>query len=269
MNYWKRYISFTIGKREYKAPFVLKFNAEFSMKGRGNTRAYIYNPSDETIENVVPRKGENQQIIIDAGYEEDHGICIIGEICSYKVTKAGLERVLEMTISDSATKLSSIKISKTWNRGVKASAVLKDIVSMSGIDSAKIELDNDKIYPRGLSLNTTLHNALNQMMRDTGSDYFLRNGKLYFQPKNDQGIKTGILLSSATGLIDRPEILSVKKDGKYVNQGSVKSLFNYRIGPGEHIRVEAESFRGNCKVTKGSHSFSDDDANTVMEVVQL
>ena len=269
MNYWKRYISFTIGKREYKAPFVLKFNTEFSMKGRGNTRAYIYNPSEETIENVVPRQGENQTIKIDAGYEEDHGICVIGEISSYKVTTSGLERVLELVVSDSATSLSTIKINQSWNKGVKASTVVKDIIARSGIGTGKIETETDKAYPRGLSLNTTLHNALNQMMRDTGSDYFLRNGKLYFQSKKDQGIKTGILLNSATGLIDRPEILAVKKDGKFVNQGSIKSLFNYRIGPSEHIRVESENFTGNCKVIKGSHSFADDEAYTVMEVVQL
>ncbi len=269
MNFWKRYVSFTIGKREYKAPFVLKFNAEFSMKGRTNTRADIYNPSDETIENVVPRDKKNQKIIIDAGYEEDHGICIIGEICTYKVTKAGLERVLEMTISDSATTLSNMKISRTWHQGVKASTVVKDIAMMSNIDPGRIEMENDKKYSRGLSLNTTLHNALNQMKRDTGSEYFLRNGKLYFHPKKDQGIKTGVLLSAATGLIDRPEILSVTKEGKYVNQGAVKSLFNYRIGAGEHIRIESENFIGNCKVIKGNHSFSDDDAYTVMEVVQV
>jgi hypothetical protein len=269
MNYWKRYICFTIGKRDYQLPYTLTFQSDFSMKGRSNTRAYIFNPSEETIENVAPRKGENQKITIDAGFTNDHGICIIGEIYHYNVSKQGFKRYLELFISDSITQFSGIKISKTWDKGVKASSVINDIVGISGIDPGKIEIKNDKTYERGITFNTHIQRALYQMKKETESDFFLRNGKLYFLPKNDPGIKTGIELSSTTGLLDKPEILAMNKNGKYVFQGSVKSLFNYRVGPGEHINIISEDYNGKCKVIKGNHYFSENEAYTEMEVVQL
>lgn len=270
MNYWKRYISFTIGQREYKAPFVLEFSTSFSTRGCGNTRAAIYNPSDETIENVEPRGGENQTIIIDAGFEDDHGICIIGEVYEYDIKTMGTERILTMSISDSATRLSTIKICRTWHPDVKASVIINDLISESGIDAGKVNVRDNKTYPRGITLNTTLVNAFEQMAKDTHSDFFIRNEKIYFQTDDDEGIKTGILLSPATGLIEKPVMVSVKNgNGNIRKQGSVKSLFNYKIGSGEQIRIESETFTGDCRVISGEHNYSEENASTLMEVMQL
>jgi hypothetical protein len=94
MNFWKRHISFIIGQWEYTVPFILEFSTGFSKRGCSNTNATIYNPSDETIENVEPRGGKNQPIVIDAGYKDDHGVCIIGEIYKYNVITRGTERIL-------------------------------------------------------------------------------------------------------------------------------------------------------------------------------
>lgn len=258
MNYWKRHISFRIGTHLFSSPFYMKFNSSFSMKGNSNTYAYLYNPSGETIASVENHGNVYQKIQIDAGYEKDHGVCVIGEIYKSKVTKNGMDRVLEMQISDSAKNWSQLRVSKTWPKDVKASTVINDLANEFLMPIGVIEPGIDKSFAAGVSFNMKLKSAMEYMARETDSSFFIRAGRIYFQSKKSEGIKTGVFLSPATGLIEKPE--------KCGNGWKIKSLFNYRIGSGEYISVMSDSFTGDCKVIKGTHSYSDENAFTEMEV---
>ncbi len=265
MNYWKRYIDFTIGLKKYTAPIAMDFKNSFSIKGSDSTTAHIYNPSKETIESVEPKAGLNQTIAIDAGYEDDHGLCVFGEIYEFSVNNTGIDRILEMKIHDSTTKWANTRVSKTWPENTKASTVIKDLTGIFGLDLGKTEVGADKVFPRGVSFNVKLKKALEQMAKETGSDFFLRNSRLYFQSALDKGIKTGVILNEANGLIGRPESRIINNEARWI----IKSLFNYKIGPGELIRVESKDFSEDCKVISGNHSYTDAKAYTEMEVVKI
>lgn len=265
MNFWKRYISFKIGEKEYKSPWELAFESSFNLKGGSVTRASVYNPSDEMIANAEPQGGVSQSIIINAGFEKDYGVCVIGEIFAYTVHGTGVDKILEMHVGDSVAKWSKVKVCRTWQKNIKASAVINDLINMFELDIGKIEAGTDKKYQSGISFNCKLKVALEQMAKETESDFFLRNGRLYFQSKEDDGIKTGVQLTSKTGLLKKPEKIFIGKQEGW----KIKSLFNYKIGSGEFISIESSSLTGDSKVVRGRHYYTDKEAYTEMEVVRV
>jgi hypothetical protein len=244
----------------------MTFSANFSIQGISRVKAFLYNPSEKTIAAATaPQGGKKQTFIIDAGYEEDHGICITGEIHKAEVKVQGTEKVLEMEIHDSVTDLSNRRVCRSWPRNARASKVVNDLSSLFALKQGKIEVGTDKTYPNGLTLNKKLKDAVKDIARETQSDFFIRDGRFYFISKNNQGLRTGVVLSPAQGLIGSPE---VKQTGNRTTL-KIKSLFNYKIGAGEHVTLKSDSVKGDFKVLKGSHSYSVENAYTSMEVIRL
>jgi len=265
MRYWKRYVSFQIGDMIYKSPFELKFEVSFSIKGNTTTRAFIYNPSVETFKNAAPegsgKKNTKKTITIDAGYETDHGICLVGEINSATVKRSGINKILEMKIGDSTDKWTEKEINRTWPENVKASTIINDMVNEFGLNIGKVEVKNDKEYKRSITYTKKLRTAIESMAKETSSHFFLRNGWIYFVPESDNGRSTGVLLNAATGLLEESD---ESGSGKII-----KSLFNYRIGPGETIEVGTREKSEKYKVVKGKHYFSTESAYTEMTVERV
>ena len=264
MKYWKRYIAMKIGEREYKAPLTMTFQSYFNISGKYETTANIFNPSEETIANVAPASSL-QNITIEAGYEKDHGVCILGEIYDYSVLSQDSETVLSLKIGDATTNWATKLINKTWAKNSKASQMVEDIANALGLNKGKIQVGEDIAYSRETSFITEARKALKQMALETNSHFFVRNGRLYFQPKTDQGIQTGIQLSASSGLLDKPEKINIENNESW----KIKSLFNYKIGAGENIEVQSATFSGTAKVIRGFHNYDIKEGYTEIEVMPL
>ncbi len=261
MNYWKRFIKMKIGDKEYKEPLGLTFQSFFNINGGYETTANIYNPSEETIANVAPGTSL-KSITIEAGYENDYGVCIIGEIYNYSVQNNGAETILSLKIGDSTTKWANKLINNTWRKNAKASEMVQDIANALGLDTGKIQVGQDITYSRETSFTTHARKALKQMALETNSHFFVRNGRLYFQPKNDQGVQTGVQLSASSGLLNKPEKINIENTESW----KIKSLFNYKIGAAENIQVQSSTFSGTAKVIRGQHFYGIKEGFTQIEV---
>lgn len=252
-----------IGNRSFTSPpFSIDFSVDFTTGGKpAQATVKLLNPNDETVAACEKQGTQNQNIIINAGYHNDVGNVFLGEIQSHTSKKQGSGRVLEIKAGDKSGLWQSARVSRTWGSGISAVQVMTDILSDLGIQAGKIEPDEPKVYHRGITLNTTLPQAMKQLANDTNSEFYLRNGRAFFQSKSVPGTRTGVLLNSDTGLIGNPE----KSDKKW----KLKSLFQYRIQAGELVRVQSRELNSDLKVINGKHKFSDSSSLTEFEAVLL
>lgn len=245
---YKRYCEFNINGRVLAGPpFTLEFETDFSVKSSNQTKAVIYNPSDETIAACEKKKGVYPPIVIDAGYEADFGTCVTGEIIKFEVAP-GVDKVLTLTIADKTSLWIYSMVNRSWKGSVSARDVITQILKDKGITPAKIDLEKEKIYSRGISFSgVSLRSAMKKLEHDTKSDFFFKNGQAYFLKEKSSSSVSAIYLSSGSGL------LSAKKTEKGY---AIQTLFMYQIGAGSPVQVDGNNVNGLFKVISGKHKFS-------------
>lgn len=258
---YMRVCSMNIGGRvvEYP-PMTLEFETEFSSAiGSSQTKAKIYNPAPETISACEKKGSTYPKITIDAGYQADHGTCVIGEIVKYEV-KPGVDRVLELSIGDKSSLWLNAMINRTWRGSITASNAARQILADLGITALKIDLENDITYDNLCLCGMTLQGAMARIARDSKSSFFFKNGQaLFLKQKATTG--TAFYLSSSSGLLEYGKITAGYK---------IKSLFNYRLWAGSLVTLKTKSGEVNLKASKGKHSFStQSSAFTEFEAVKL
>jgi hypothetical protein len=259
---YKRYCEFSINNRVLTSPpFTLEFETEFSVSTSNQTKAVIYNPSIETIAACEKKKKQNALITIDAGYEDDYGTCVAGEIIKFEIEKK-IDKILTLTIADKTSLWISSIVNRSWKGSISAEDVIKNILNDVGITPAKIDLEINKIYSRGISFSgMSLRTAMKRLENDTKSDFFFKNGLAYFLKNQSSSSASVFYLSPASGL------LSAKKTDKgYI----VKSLFLYKIGAGSLVEVDGGDVQGLFKVISGKNKFtSKGQAGSEFEVKKL
>ncbi len=259
---YKRYCEFDINGRVLTGPpFTLEFETDFSVKSSNQTKAVIYNPSGETIAACEKKKGVYPPIVIDAGYESDFGTCVTGEVIKFEVAK-GIDKTLSLTISDKTSLWTSAMINKSWKGSVSSRDVIKQCLSLVGITAAKIDLEVEKIYSRGISFSgVPLRTAMKKLEHDTKSDFFFKNGQAYFLKEKSSSTVSAFYLSPGTGL------LSARKTDKGY---SIQTLFMYKIGAGSLVEVDGDEVQGLFKAVSGKHKFSSkNQAGTEFEAVKI
>lgn len=247
---FNRICDLTLASKKFSyPPFSIEFEQTFSAGSISATIAKLYNPNSDTIKMAEPKKSGKTftfpTCIINAGYKEDSGTCVYGEVIAFTVSKSGTERILELKISDASQKYACSQIMKTFEN-MKASQILSKILTDVGIDYKSQELGSDITYPK-ITL-TTLKSALDRISRDTQSDYFFKNGVFEIKPKTYNKKKEVYLLSPQTGLIG-----SVEKNKTGIK---FKTLFLYKIQPLEIVKIETRDYNGYFKITKGKKVFS-------------
>ena len=224
----------------------------------------IYNLSNDTINRIK----RNDTVIINAGYEGDVGTIFAGGIILKEVLYNKTEKVLTLEIQDALSNWLDKKISKTYVAGTKASEIIRDLTNQIGIEIGLIELENDIVYERGRTLNTTLRNALKDIVKDTGSKLYSNKNKLYIT-KRTTGINIAVVLNSETGLIDSPTPFT--ELGEFVGDTdfsgfNVETLLNHRIGINTILQIQSKTANGFYRVLKCRHLADNTDFKSILEV---
>lgn len=253
-------------RRLTNPPFTIEFEAEFATSGKPNLATVrMFNPSKETIEAAAIKSTSAGKVYpkirVSAGYDDDMGQFIIGEVYSYTVDPKRPDVVLEMKVSDATSKWTQGFISKTYAEGAFASFIIKDVLNTAGLETDSIDLGNDFEYENGLTLNESVASALSRLAKDTDSQFFLRSGRLLFQKQDKPGTLTLVKLASNSGLINAPK--KTDKGWKF------DSLINYRIGAGTIVFVESPTANGTFRIFKGKHSFLETEATTSFEATAV
>ena len=255
MKFWKRQATLQIGSKRFGMDdLYFKFTVPFEDSEKlGTATIEAYNLSPATRNSI--KKG--MPIILNAGYEGDIGAIFTGKVSQVSDKHSGTEVITTIAAAEALEEWLSKEVNKTYTAGSKASAIVKDLLNIFGLEVGTMELSVDKEYPRGKVCKGKVKNVLTD-------------------PKT--GTKTGYVLSAESGLLkaaeatDRTETTTRQttvKDGKEKQEVTYKRecLLNYHLAPADVVKIKSDTLNGNHLIKGGQHTgCPDGDWKTTIEV---
>ena len=173
-----------------------------------------------------------------------------------------------LTVQPCAEEILGRLVNKTYTENMKASAMVRDLLNIFGVEVAKCELSIDVSYPRGRVCRGNLKQVLNEIIvLECKSRFITRTTGQVYITKAEDGINNGLLLTPATGLLraDEEQVpIPIETDANSQKTGedrdedtiSRSCLLNYRIATAEVAKVQSSDLNGRFIVVKGKHSGS-------------
>ncbi|WP_061254191.1 phage protein [Leptospira interrogans] len=236
-----------LGKEFTYPPFDLEFESD--LEKLNITKVLIYNANDDTIEMVGAKtKGQGflyPTAMLSAGYKDENGLVVSGEVILPKMRQEGPNKILEFTISANAGSWNSFYIMKTYSK-LPAQTVILDILTQGNIKPGSITLGEDKVI--NFSATKSLGECIKSFCELTHSQYWMQDGLLHISPLDPPSKPSTIFLDNSSGLIGVPE--------KGQKTWKVTSLFRHKFKLNQVIAVKGGSLDGECRIVKGKHRFS-------------
>lgn len=196
-------------------------------------------------------------VIVEAGYmngikDKSIGVIYKGiiENCTGKVENAN--KKYEITCNTYNDEYKDTKINLRAGRGTKASTLIKLIISkLDKLKAGKIELTKDVVYKDGKTLHNNVKSIFKTIAKDCESVFFIRDGIVNFQKKND--INLGTIEFDPKLFQD----ITSNQDGY-----TLKSVFDHRLQEGYKLKIEEKDeyknleIKGEFLIIKGKHFMS-------------
>lgn len=229
-------------------PFSIEFEKTARVGTLSTTTVRLFNPSEATVQLVEGKRTGTATIFplisIVAGYKELFGAVVTGEITGSEVKKQGVDRILEIKVCDKTFIWANAIVNKSF-RNVTGTAAINAAMTAVGI-TGTVRLGVDRTY-RSITL-TTFRDAVQQICRDTQSEFFFSDGVLTIQPALINTPKNIIKLSADSGLLGSPQ-----KTGTGFR---FTTLFLYNVSAGAWAQLDAENIKQTVKITQSKHKFS-------------
>lgn len=264
MAFWIRAANLTIGKNKYSLEkLTFKFDIPFEDTDEPPVATItVTNLSEKTRASIK----KNDPIILNAGYEGDVGCILIGKVVGLKHKQSNVDWTSTITVQPCADEILGSLINKTYAENMKASAIVRDLLNIFGVEVARCELTDDKTYPRGRVCRGNLKQVLTEIVvNECKSRFIIRTTGQIYITKADDGINNGVTLTTATGLLrsDEEKIaipvetdLNSQKTGEDRDEDTISRscLLNYRIATAEVVKIQSSDLNGKFIVVKGKHS---------------
>lgn len=252
-NLWMRKYEFSAGGVLIQKPLTVKFTIPFSDSNDVNgTTIKVYNLKDSTINGIQI----NTLALLQAGYESDYGNIFNGYLKSLATAWEGVDKMTSFICADAPATYLKDTYKKTYAKGAKASVIVKDIASFSGLKIGEIKLPVDFVYRSGKTLKGTPKTLLTNIAKDCKAKMHITKGALYMRDKN-AGTNLGLEISKETGLLDHPEVIEneVTVNKKQVKRKGykLKMLLNPRVDTDVIIKLTSKTVTGTFRVEKGEH----------------
>lgn len=262
MAFWIRDATLVIGHNKYSLA-GLNFSFEIPFEDSDEppvATLKVTNLSPNTRANIK----KNDPVILNAGYEGNVGCILIGKAVGLKHKQSNTDWTSTLTVQPCADEILGALINKTYAKNIKASAMVRDLLNIFGVEVAKCELTVDKSYPRGRVCRGNLKQVLTEIVvNECKSRFIIRaTGQLYIT-KEKGGINTGVVLSPDNGLLrsDEEKIaipleddLNSQKTDREEDTISRSCLLNYRIATAEVVKIQSADLNGKFIVVKGKHT---------------
>lgn len=250
-RFWIRQTEVIAGGKSFRSDDLdIEFDVPFDNDDEPDiANITIYNLSDSSINTM--KKAQN--VIVNAGYQGDTGTIFMGTLQKAVSRWEGIDKVTELTVGDGSQQWLTKHVSKSYAKNVSASAILKDLTGMFGLELGTFQLSNDMTYPKGRVINAMLKDAVKQIVAESNSQFNISKGKIIIMPYG-QGVQTGFLLQSDTGLIGSPEAFEKEEDNKTAKGYKIQMLLNHRITVNSIIQVKSRTANGTYRVVSGKHT---------------
>ena len=274
MEFWIRQAILTIGKNKYSLD-SLDFKFEIPFEDTDEPPV-----ATVTVTNLSPNTRANIQkddpVVLNAGYEDNVGCILTGKVVGLRHKQTKVDWTTTLTVQPCADEILDKLINKTYAENSMASAIVRDLLNIFGIEVAKCELSIDKSYPRGRVCRGVLRQVLAEIVvSECKSRLIVRTtGQLYIT-KAEESIDNGLTLSAQNGLLRSDEDKDVipfetKKNSQKTSKKKSKQkagsteereeknisrscLLNYNVAAAELVRIESRDLNGKFTVVKGKH----------------
>lgn len=260
MALWIREATLVIGRNKYSlAGLDFSFDIPFEDSDEPPVATLkITNLSPNTRANIK----RNDTVILNAGYEGDVGCILIGKAVGLKHKQSNVDWTSTLTVQPCADEILNSLVNKTYSENVIASAMVRDLLNIFGVEVAKCELTIDQSYPRGRVCRGNMKQVLTEIVvNECKSRFIIRTTGQVYITKADDGINTGVVLTPATGLLrSDEEKVSIPLETDKVNKDdeddtiSRSCLLNYRISTAEVVKIQSSDLNGRFLVVKGKHT---------------
>lgn len=277
MAFWIRDATLVIGNNKYTLD-GLDFSFEIPFEDSDEppvATVKVTNLSPNTRANIK----KNDPVVLNAGYVGDVGCILVGKVVGLKHKQSNVDWESTLTIQPCADEILGSLINKTYSENIKASAIVRDLLNIFGVEVAKCELSNDINYPRGRVCRGILKQVLTEIVvSECKSRLIIRaTGQIYIT-KADDSIDNGFLLTLANGLLNADEekvaipfetAANSQTTGEARDEDLISRscLLQYRIATAETVKIQSKDLNGKFLVAKGKHSGSrSGDWKTEMEL---
>ena len=284
MKLWKQIRLITIGEIVFDYD---ELDVEFEVKCTDDNKSdlatiKLYNLSDTTLQKLKL----NQDVSIDAGYRDIHGVIFNGIVESISTSRDENDFITTIEATPNNRAYANTIINRQFKAGIKASEVIKQIEKMCNFTMDIKELGKDTVYPNGKVFSGRLSNVIPILARDTGTICRFTNTTIEFKLPN-KAYSSVIHLGAEQGLIridkkmDKADIKEKKgpqvesKNKSNVDEKISKSKFDIEcllvplIKIGQLLEIESTLFKGRVVVKECNFVASGLETFTVSASVEV
>lgn len=284
MKLWKQVRLITIGEIVFDYD---ELDVEFEVKCTDDNKSdlatiKLYNLSDTTLQKLKL----NQDVSIDAGYRDIHGVIFNGIVESISTSRDENDFITTIEATPNNRAYANTIINRQFKAGIKASEVIKQIGTMCNFTMDIKELGKDTVYPNGKVFSGRLSNVIPILARDTGTISRFTNTTIEFKLPN-KAYSSVLHLGAEQGLIridkkmDKADIKEKKgpqvesKNKSNVDKKISKSKFDIEcllvplIKIGQLLEIESTLFKGQVVVKECNFVASGLESFTVSASVEV
>ena len=284
MKLWKQVRLITIGDIVFDYD---ELDVEFEVKCTDDNKSdlatiKLYNLSDTTLQKLKL----NQDVSIDAGYRDIHGVIFNGIVESISTSRDENDFITTIEATPNNRAYANTIINRQFKAGIKASEVIKQIGTMCNFTMDIKELAKDTVYPNGKVFSGRLSNVIPILARDTGTISRFTNTTIEFKLPN-KAYSSVLHLGAEQGLIridkkmDKADIKEKKgpqvesKNKSNVDKKISKSKFDIEcllvplIKIGQLLEIESTLFKGRVVVKECNFVASGLESFTVSASVEV
>lgn len=227
----------------------------------------VYNLSKTTI----GRLKADSEISITAGYGTDTGVIFTGVISSVKTRWSGQDKITTITALDSQNLKERDVESISYKAGVKASYILKDLVSRLKLPIAVFKTRRDHTYTEAVTVSGGLMAAIREYAEVCGVSAYINKRKIYVRHLTD-GDNLNFTVSEETGLVGSPDEFTEEVQNEDYSETikgvTFKMLLEHRITTASIISLKSRDISGKYRVREGSHVCNESDFYTEITAIE-
>ena len=284
MKLWKQVRLITIGEIVFDYD---ELDVEFEVKCTDDNKSdlatiKLYNLSETTKQKLKL----NQDVSIDAGYRDIHGVIFNGIVESISTSRDENDFITTIEATPNNRAYANTIINRQFKAGIKASEVIKQIGTMCNFTMDIKELAKDTVYPNGKVFSGRLSNVIPILARDTGTICRFTNTTIEFKLPN-KAYSSVLHLGGEQGLIridkkmDKADIKEKtgpqveSKNKSNVDKKISKSKFDIEcllvplIKIGQLLEIESTLFKGRVVVKECNFVASGLESFTVSASVEV
>lgn len=277
MAFWIRAATLAIGSNKYDLDGLdFSFDIPFEDSDEPPVATVKVTNLSANTRNSIKK---NDPVVLNAGYVGDVGCILVGKVVGLKHKQNNVDWTTTLTVQPCAEEILGRLVNKTYTENMKASAMVRDLLNIFGVEVAKCELSIDLSYPRGRVCRGNLKQVLNEIIvLECKSRFITRTTGQVYITRAEDGINSGLTLTPATGLLRTDEEqapipietkANSQKTGEERDEDTISRscLLNYHVATAEVAKVQSSDLNGKFIVVKGRHTGSrSGDWKTAMEL---